>query len=1569
MILSLTKFRILALFAIAGCLVSSNSGAQEDLDTIAERGSPLIWYVCGPFESDLPEGILSAVQRGEKPLGRFDFFGTQGGTKRFRPSNGLQVTTASGTSTWLRTRSTEEQIDLGPFFANQDSGIAFASFIVNTPAPAQVLLEVQSQLGVRLFLNGNELQDISAGSVNSIGVDRVVGNLGRGENVFLIEVPGISLHTLTKTLGAKPSELFRNRDRLTPETGYEIAVSVQEVTTFDPIVYAPRLTISGVFSGSAKNLFQEVWLTLFNPTTEPTPPLIYRGMSPGASTRIESNIPPIAPGSLHRERLSIPVGSGIPGRSIRIQSSLNHETDSVGWESSIVTLAEPVDADIFFVSLPEHSPKQLPSDAERVQHRIDSIRTKLTAAISNPDYGFSLGTADEWFPALTSSPTMRAGLLELKKSNRIAAHNTYTNLDHRLANGELLIRNLQYGTALAESWLDMSQQSYWGWGSPSLAPQLPQILTDLRVPGVVHNINNPGQASLYAQLGPDGSTILHRRKVNTPALRSLLDVHHTAAAQHRSWQQKHIDTDLLVYENHDNSPETFWSKLSLPLMNAIPSVNINGSGADRYFETLYQDTNFIEQPVPLDSRPIESNDEYDVLTNPELASRRDQLQWDLLTAETMISLATRDGGEVPYADLDNAWRAVLELNRTDATTGKLSAERLVDRLSLMRETDVLINELTQIALRIRTTRIATQSELADRVSIDEALVVFNSTNWTRSDVVESIITPPEGNGILVLDEFGRIVPFEVVDYTVINQSLKRVVLRFVARDVPRLGHKTYYLRYTGGLPQSSEVFTPHIENDFYRISFEGGEISAINSKANPEGSRTDIAFNDLLAYKVTREDEALRWTGEVQRSSAKPSTLRLERFSLGQRAIIETPFLDGQLIRTVTLFDGVPRIEVDVELRDVNRSDFVLATEFKGIPMASSPILGKAFGNMVGARDRSAPIFDSTTGSTTLPDTNHSLRFHGAAHGAGLSAGDSAYLALGPTTLIHTASVGSIENAAKLQRALIHQGVSSAAFAYDDLDTKPVWRDDTLSDSFMDDASTQTFFSILIGGAAQNPATEALLSRLSETVRDHAESLLAEGKPVVVPDANVPFGRSPLPTLILGGETRAVTRKMVEVIVSQLKTGGTITLDKEQVLELKLPMPSQQSLAILHPGAALSQLQDDTLTHFLYTPSMQTDAELQAQPLLFNYAILPFTGRLRDSEIDHHSHSKLRPMISVQTDLHLGSVPPSASAVMLSPDDFIVTSLKPKRAPEAMMGEEARSLDALVLRGYETSGEASTVEVYLAFNAYGVATVDPLERERSEIKTVSGTIPLEIEPFDIHTTALYVTPLRHAAQDNAKTESTSPISSRGWTQNAGPVPFNEQKLVVRIADTLPTPDGKVEVTISNNSLSESYSGELIATVSENWTVLPDTSQYSLSPGAQTVVALNVSQESGTDSEWGMLVQTEQNGRVIYDTQSTKPFAFTATSARKNNEYLLTIKNPHGIPLLGRATLVSNHDLVQSPGPIAVTPLESNFHIPPYREKRILYTQNIDEDPEWLTVRISANDTTLYHPMALIEDTP
>ena len=357
------------------------SVAQEKLTTILERGYPAQWLVCGPFESDLPQGIIEAVANGQVPLGRNDFMASRGGIKNVRPSHSLQVDKPDGIAIWLNTRSEDSTVDLSPFFKAADSGIAFAAFYAVTPNDQAVLFDLQSALGARVFHNGVEVKEVSASPLSLGGVDNFEVTFTPGTNLIMLEVPGAKVEALASVFGQTPQAFmqsqFQNRTKLSVETGFEFKLTLQAMRSFEGIRYAPKLESTGTFTGQGDNIFQDAWLTLFNPGDTPSSELKYTGTATGAAHRFQKTIAAIPPNSIHRELISIPVSKRTPGQQVRVNSMLSMKRESEKWVSNVIAKRKPMPAQYHLVTVPTLPDAATTSQSDIIERYRSDLMTNM----------------------------------------------------------------------------------------------------------------------------------------------------------------------------------------------------------------------------------------------------------------------------------------------------------------------------------------------------------------------------------------------------------------------------------------------------------------------------------------------------------------------------------------------------------------------------------------------------------------------------------------------------------------------------------------------------------------------------------------------------------------------------------------------------------------------------------------------------------------------------------------------------------------------------------------------------------------------------------------------------------------------------------------------------------------------------------------------------------------------------------------------------------------------------------------------------------------------------------------
>jgi alpha-mannosidase len=312
-----------------------------------------------------------------------------------------------------------------------------------------------------------------------------------------------------------------------------------------------------------------------------------------------------------------------------------------------------------------------------------------------------------------------------------------------------------------------------------------------------------------------------------------------------------------------------------------------------------------------------------------------------VSAEKLSTIAALVDGrfEPSRSALEEMWNSILLMNEhtwgwgrsvtephSEDSTRELAYKRLRATVARDRMEYVLDRAMTTIAGQIKTP--------------SRALVVFNPLNWPRrSGWVEFDLQKTRE---LVDVETGQTVRFEVLQDEAAYQRI-----RFLARDVPALGYRTYQVRdktLSGGqgasptsaeqsvateAPASSQAQPATLENAFYRIVLDpqAGAVRSIYDKQLGrelvDGS-SQFRFNQYVY--VTGGDEFpnqmltfRKWSPvarlEIDRA-AGGRLLSVSKTPAGTVARLESVGPNNSRISTeVVLFDGEKKIEFNNRVR------------------------------------------------------------------------------------------------------------------------------------------------------------------------------------------------------------------------------------------------------------------------------------------------------------------------------------------------------------------------------------------------------------------------------------------------------------------------------------------------------------------------------------------------------------------------------------------------------------------------------------------------------------------------------
>lgn len=196
--------------------------------------------------------------------------------------------------------------------------------------------------------------------------------------------------------------------------------------------------------------------------------------------------------------------------------------------------------------------------------------------------------------------------------------------------------------------------------------------------------------------------------------------------------------------------------------------------------------------------------------------------------EFLSSVADTMGLIYPREELLRNWKKLLCQQFHDVIPG--SSIRQV-----YEDTDVIYSELFEAGNNMANAATAKIVSDIDTSGDGDAIVIFNTLPWGRTDIAS--VKLPTKSKYAILDPEGKEVPSQIVDGSI----------RFTA-VIPSMGYATYRL-----VKKSAAKFKPELkvsrnrlENQFYKISLDSkGIISSIIEKASgrevlPKGSRANL---------------------------------------------------------------------------------------------------------------------------------------------------------------------------------------------------------------------------------------------------------------------------------------------------------------------------------------------------------------------------------------------------------------------------------------------------------------------------------------------------------------------------------------------------------------------------------------------------------------------------------------------------------------------------------------------------------------------------------------------------------
>ncbi|MBD2165387.1 alpha-mannosidase [Calothrix membranacea FACHB-236] len=432
---------------------------------------------------------------------------------------------------------------------------------------------------------------------------------------------------------------------------------------------------------------------------------------------------------------------------------------------------------------------------------------------------------------------------------------TWVEPDLNLIAGESIVRQLLYGQRYIEEKFGKLSPIVWVPDSFGFCATLPQFFVNAGVEYFVTqklqwNDTTKFDYGAFWWRSPDGSEVF---SVMSAAIGEGIDPVKMANYAYE-WETKTGLKDALWLPgvgDHGGGPTRDMLETAQRWQTSPFFPDLEFTTAEKYLqhikETLNQNPSS-SPSSPSSPHPIWEDELYLEFHRGCYTTHGDQKRWNrrceglLYQAELFASLANISCGvEYPKAEIETAWKQVLFQQFHDILPGSSITQVYVDALPQWQQVEEVGTKILQASLLA----IASHINLPQPPQPNSLpVVVFNSLNWQRSEVVSVSLPKTEtaNQQWQVYDVAGKELPSQVSESS---------TLLFFASDIPSVGYRLFWLIPTSSLPSSPQLTSDWVlENEFLRVTVNPntGDLSSVFDKTQQREVLSG-AGNQLQAFQ------------------------------------------------------------------------------------------------------------------------------------------------------------------------------------------------------------------------------------------------------------------------------------------------------------------------------------------------------------------------------------------------------------------------------------------------------------------------------------------------------------------------------------------------------------------------------------------------------------------------------------------------------------------------------------------------------------------------------------------------
>lgn len=1264
-----------------------------------------------------------------------------------------------------------------------------------------------------------------------------------------------------------------------------------------------------------------------------------------------------------------------------------------------------------------------------------NMEQHLLACRFDAGFGVFLHELTYLKPYLDIHPEEREYVRELIRQRRIATGGSHSQPSEVLVSGESIVRNILYGRYYHERLLGDKPEIYMPWDVFGHVSQLSQILLKSRFKGCMWSKDIFGAHAVFYHQGLDGSRLLSKRvpywvhiikdgrhnEIGT--IDELVDY---AKQNYVELRTLGLSADLRLNCVDFKPPTSVLVGESKNLRRQRDhSIVIGGNVHREWLHKTEEEIKSKRLDIPTLARDFEWHHQGTGVSRIDLKIANRVAENTIVNAEKFATMASYLGAKYPDKALDKSWRQLLFNQHHDALTGTSCDRTYLDLLQQYREALELSSEALRNALSFLAKQVDTRRLKAT------PLVVFNPLNWERTDVVRATVRLPIAaatrSGFELVDAQGQNVAFQIETEKKDGDVLE-VQIIFVAAGVPSLGYTTYSIVPSDKeCARATSINGGTIENEFYRIAVStekgGGVVSIFDKLSQREllPGNGDPA-NEVIALEEKPDRAEPSWevytTGPKYFSRSYNATIEIEKGPVANRAIIKGEFKDCKRHQTITLYNGVRRIDCQTALESHRGTHHLYAVTFPSNLTGLQPVFDDRYGCIVKRKSKGKfdfRVHQSKNYSDCAP--RRAYQWIDYSSSGKIVFDDGREVTIGMVNVVTPHNQRVRELAYEMGEKLVRKGIPSTP-SFDDCDWKrrrslPV--EDTVMptpNNFNEDLKFGTSFRISLDVPSlkrRNTYTTKMLRRVGEESRRRfKEQLKRRGYAYLFCyDGELPEGWEPLPVLIISASDERGLKRAVERLFEHWEETAAICLHAECNASPTPLRVDNCGIALINEGHALNSVEHDgTMVLFLmhtaawgYTPWGKDRLPFFFVPEWkthnFFYALYPHSDTWREAKSYRTAYEFNNPLLAVQTDSHSGALKPTASFLKTSGGSLVVTAMKPFENPTAGLQSNEVDVDhGIILRFYEAEGRLCDAEVKFFNKLINVRSTNLIDEIGEKVVRRNHQFKVSVKPFSIESFCLIPkpwrakgpVPSRYAGESlGREREAAGVVHFRHWQHNQGEAPIGNSPVGIslngQVQEKIHINQGgvtlaQIQVGVVNNYVDRTINGKVTFEVPAGWRMIPETFDYTIKPRAQLVRPALISFGAWQGNRKGIIkARLEHDGQVFQDVMEIGGESLLQWNVGRNGSKIWAeIENPNSDTIEAEVGLITSLEgwpksEIGRYSLFELVPRSTWFQLPGHARRRIEFEMRCEDRgfinspaTHWMVAKLVYNGKASYLPV-------